>query len=586
MSNPGAGDAIEIFKNRLRRLILRAFATRAELLAEVPISAAELLLATKGATVPPWRKVAEPVIVACLRREHPGISEAELDDAVAQWLRLWRAAKEVEDSGVVIAAEPVAETAAPPRPHGKRLLAIGAAVAVLVGAAVAVRAALPDESDCAAAGLTEESGQCVGVADGVFPGLDPSVAEIVDRIAEQNRAVEGDAVEIALLGPLGRLAEAGSPGQLDPNQVRQMLIGAAVAQQRVNTSALVRDPRPAVRLVLANTGGYQDHWQTPVRELIERADRPDPRLVATVLLGTSLDHTRAAAAELARAEMPMIGAITSAEEFNSRDLPGLIRVSPTSGDYVSTLAGYLRANRPESRAIVVWDQNSDRRGDLFAGSLRKAFAEQLAPWIGNRPQQSFVGAGIPTEKVWPQMFATPTINTCQSGADVVLFAGRVIDLPAFIEALAARACRERPLLVMTGAAALTTVDRTQQQQLRDGGLTLVYGGVTDPHTWPVGAAARPPGYDPFLHALTAEGFSAGDSDAYTCLAHDAVFTATLAVRMASEGRIPPRGNVAVAFDNINSGHRVPGCSGELTFTTAGNGSPIGSGIEAVTIPYP
>ncbi|MEV0359749.1 hypothetical protein AB0H71_27210 [Nocardia sp. NPDC050697] len=575
-----AGDAIAIFKGRLHRLIRDAFVTWARLQAVVPVSDAELLLATRGASVPDWDGLVEPVVVACLRELQPDMPEAALRADLRRWLGWWDAAKAVENSGVVIVPEPE-----PPRSNGGRLLALGAAVLVLVTAAVVV-AVWPDENSCAAAGLTLESGECVGVADGTFPGLDPSVAEIVDRIAEQNRAVEGDAVEIALLGPLSHLADAGSPGQLDPDQVRRMLIGAAVAQQRVNTSALVRDPRPPVRLVLANTGSYQDRWQTPVRELVARADRPEPRLVATVLLGTSLDHTRAAAAELARAEMPMIGAITSAEEFNSRDLPGLIRTSPTSGDYVSTLAGYLAANRPASRAIVVWDQNSDRRGDLFAGSLKEAFAAQLGPWIGNRPEQGFVGAGIPTEKVWPQMFATPTINICQSGADVVLFAGRVTDLPAFIEALSARACRDRALLVMTGAAALTAVDRTQQQRLRDGGLTLVYGGVTDPHTWPLGGDDRPPGYDPFLHALAAEGFLADDADAYTCLAHDAVFTGTLAIRMASEGRIPPRGNVAVAFGNINSGHRVPGCSGELTFTTAGNGSPIGSGIEAVTIPYP
>lgn len=477
--------------------------------------------------------------------------------------------------------------ATPPAPWWRRRVTIAGAVAVLVVAAGAVTLAVwPDENRCEAADLTEAGGQCVGVTETAPPGTDPSVAAVVDRIAAQNSTVGEDYVEIALLGPLTEPADPEQPGQLDRDQLRQMLIGAAVAQQRVNTGAVIRDPRPQVRLVLANTGSYQDQWRIPVAELVSRADRPDPRLVATVLLGTSLDHTRDAAAELARAEMPVVGTITSAEEFNATDIPGMVRVSPSSGDYVTTLAGYLRARRPDGRAIVVWDRNSERRGDIYTASLKQAFERQLASWIGNRPEQGYVGASIPTEKVWPQLFADPTVNICYSGSDIVLYAGRVTDLPPFIEALAARACRDRPLLILTGAAALTAIDRTQQDQLRDAGLTLVYAGVTDPHTWPQGQGEPPPGYGPYRHALSAAGYLPEESDAYTCLAHDALFTATLATRMASEGQIPPRRNVLVSFDNINTGHWVPGCSGELTFTADGNGVPRGSAIEAVTIPYP
>ncbi len=477
------------------------------------------------------------------------------------------------------------------RRHGRPVSAILVVLVVVAGIVYWV-VGRDGENACAAAGMEVVDGECIGVTDGAFTEFDDASTGVVEQIRKQNAEVGDEYVNIALLGPLSQPRQSDKPGdrprqgQLSSDQVRQMLIGAAIAQKRVNAGRVIGDPQPKVRLLLANQGGYQTRWRRPVEELIARAGAEDPhrRVVAVAALGTSVADTRDAAMALSAARVPIIGAITTADELSYASIPGMLRVTPTTSEFVDALGTYLEPRPQYGPAIVVWDQNAEGRGDLYAGALQRAFHARLHRWIGDLPDQAYVGASIPSES-WPQMFDNVTINVCQSGANTILYAGRITDLPAFIDSLELRICRDRPLTIMTGVTALTAIDRGSAEELRSAGLTVVYAGVTDPHRWPHGDGNPPGGWSDYSDALLAHGYRVTDSDAYTCLSHDAILTATRAMRLAAApNRLPKSVDVGGQLRNINGAYTVPGCSGSFSFTTMSNGAPLGTPIQIVTIP--
>ncbi|WP_067646430.1 ABC transporter substrate-binding protein [Nocardia harenae] len=584
------------FKTRVRELLQTTGSTDAAVAQASNIGKSTLSKAADPdrPDMPAWGLFSH-VVTESLKRSTPDLDPEALAAQLRQWEHEHQRACQAQRAPAPSPAVRVMHRA------GERLrnplLATEIITVLVVVCALAVWAWWPappaptEPPRCGTGGLSLVQEQCVGLTDTAFPGLDPRVSEIAARIGEQNQQVGDDYVEIALLGPLTR---SDPPGQLDTDQVRQMLIGAAVAQHRANTTTLVGDPLPRIRLLLANTGSYQDQWQLPVTQIIARAEAAPRRLVAVVVLGTSLALTRDAAMELSRAEIPMMGAITSADQFNSTDIPGMFRVSPTTSQYVEAMAGHLTANPGLTQAITMWDTNSEQRGDLYTAALKQAFEQRFASWIDARPAQGFIGVSIPTDTARPQMFRDPIVNIChtdagQSDVQVVLFAGRVADLPELINAMKDRICRNRPLTIMTGAAALTAVERLDPHTLREANLTIVYAGVTNPHTRPHATVAAPPAYQPYADAVTAQGFPLAETDAYTCLTHDAVFATALATRMSSAGNdrhLPQRGNVLIALNNINSAFHIPGCSGDLTFTDTSHGAPRGTAIELITLPQP
>ncbi|WP_194818351.1 ABC transporter substrate-binding protein [Nocardia sp. XZ_19_385] len=546
----------------------------------------------------PTAAATRAIVRACLAITSPGLTGEQLDAALAEWEE-----KRRDAAGEI----PPAQQPADPAPHDpnppqrpaiwdrvrRRPLLAAAAVAALV-VVVAVPAKLwllsSDPEPCAAAGLTLQDDECIGVTDGAFTGFDEASQPVVDQIARQNAEVGENYVTVAVFGPLSQPpapdGPGSRPGQLDSEQAKQMLIGAATAQARINATRVIGDPQPRIRLLLANPGSYQTRWSEPVQQLIDTRDDSDQRrrVVAVVALGTSVISTREAAKKLSEAKIPIIGAITTADDLNYTNIPGMLRATPTTSDYVAAIAKHLTAHPPSGPAMVVWDQNSEDRGDLYTGALQKAFHDQLGGWIGDLPDQAFVGATLPGD-TWPQIFDAVTINICQSGAAIILYAGRVTDLPVFLESLKARrVCRDRPLTIMTGVAALTVIDRGDHEELRKAGLSIVYAGVTDPHTWPHGQGSPPEGWQPYAEALTAGGYRVTDADAYTCLTHDALLTATRAIRLASPNRVPQATDVISQLRNINGAYTIPGCSGTLSFTTTSNGAPLGTPIQIVTIP--
>ncbi|WP_405180922.1 hypothetical protein OG225_06960 [Nocardia sp. NBC_01377] len=460
------------------------------------------------------------------------------------------------------------------------------------------------QSPPAEPGKPAEPAECVGVTGSELSDqFDPELNEAIERIATQNRAAtysdSGSYVDVALLGPLSppKQQQPGQPEQVRPmtsEQVRQMLIGAAVAQQRVNESGSGAGERfPPIRLLLANSGRRQNLWETAFEKLGRLADG---RLVAVIALGTSVDYTQEAAKKLTAKGIPVIGATVTADDFDHTKIDGMIRVAPDTHDFVAALADYLGPRYGRGSAQVVWDKNSHNgRGDLYAGSLKGNFEDQLKTWIREGEALGFDGEYNPSPGQPPSKFFHIVEGICKNPPRVILYAGRVPDLKHFIADLLARTCKKtEPLVVMTGVLALTDIDNDNDmvKELPDANLTIVTAGVLDPHN-PDGERD---GFLRYLQALNGSGLlnkkpdhpdhpdHPDQPDAYTCLAHDAVFTARRAIYTAitagrASEKYPTHDEVRSQLLRLGE---IPGCSGTFSFDE--HGKPLGTPTPIVVIP--
>ncbi|MGH3885839.1 MAG: hypothetical protein ACRDSZ_04585 [Pseudonocardiaceae bacterium] len=423
-------------------------------------------------------------------------------------------------------------------------------------------------------GVYRVDGECVGVTDGSYL-FDPAFEQVQKKIADENAWVRAQPVyvTVALLNPL----TATPTSALSTEEILEQLEGAYTAQYQANHTSAVGDSGPPVQLVLANEGSTEDQWQPVVDQLVEMAGQEDNPLVAVVGLGLSIAQTKQGAQELSRHGIPMVGAIIAADGFDHNQIPGLIRVSPTSQDYARSLRGHLDSRDDLRSAILVSDSNSDSNSDLFTRTLRDAFRENMADLI-KFPDQIFTGGGFPTNAS-PGVFATITPNICAAaaqGLEVILYAGRRGDLDGFLEALENRVCQNTPLTVMT-AGIKYDVYSGREQQLRAKNLTVVFSARTDARGWGANVPGTPGGYPAFLQAFTEAGFNLGHlEDDRAILTHDAVLTAAKAVRLAAPGASPPGAptarDVVGQLLNLNSLNSVPAAGGTLSFSFRGPGT--------------
>lgn len=147
---------------------------------------------------------------------------------------------------------------------------------------------------------------------------------------------------------------------------------------------------------------------------------------------------------------------------------------------------------------------------------------------------------------------------------------------------------------MTGVLALTDIDNDNDmvKELPDANLTIVTAGVLDPHN-PDGERD---GFLRYLQALNGSGLlnkkpdhpdhpdHPDQPDAYTCLAHDAVFTARRAIYTAitagrASEKYPTHDEVRSQLLRLGE---IPGCSGTFSFDE--HGKPLGTPTPIVVIP--
>jgi hypothetical protein len=338
---------------------------------------------------------------------------------------------------------------------------------------------------------------------------------------------------------------------------------------------------------------------------LEDADAP---LNAVVGLGVSIDLTEQAAKRLAAADIPTVGAITTARQLNYQNIEGFVRVAPSDRDYVAGLRAYLAERPGLDSAILVYDRNSESRGDIFIDSLRSELTDQMGELI-KFPALSFVGKSQASDAD-PTLFTNIINSICAVAPKVVFFAGRKTDLRDFLDSLGSRTCPELPMTVITADADLNVFGEETSQDKK---ITLVYADATDPSGWvsgvvspPDGIAdatdpsgwvsgvARPPdGFLEFKTSFENLGFPVGHlNDGMAISYHDAVLTAARAIRLADvsiEGPdVPQATDVLNQMLNLNGQFQVLGASGTLNYSYRGtdgkeSGDPVGKPIPVVEL---
>lgn len=477
-------------------------------------------------------------------------------------------------------------TTRPGRRRRRRTL-IAMAIAIVIAAAGLVWVTDKWFDTCGPfwSGIDRVEGECVGVTDGSYH-FQPEFANVEKKIAQENEKARNSAsyVTVALLDLLTPNATSATSAA----GIRNELEGAYTAQHQINESGLATSSNPRIQLVLANQGDTDGQWQPVADQLVEMTTADHP-LVAVIGLGVSTAQTRRRAQYLSNHEIPMVGAIITADGLDHTHIPGLIRVSASNRDYVKALRGYLDSRKDLHSAVLVYDTNSDSGADLFTMTLKDDLEQQMQDLIGQRPPQPFVGASIPGGGSSDE-FGIVTPNICSVTPDVVFYAGRERDLPAFLQSLEGRLCRDKPLTVVTGGDDLGELLKEQERYLSPANLTVVFAGTTYAEGWKRGVLGTPPNYPIFLSAFRGQRFDdANLDDGGAIMMYDALQTAEQAVQLAAQGELPlTAAKVRGVLLNLNGEHVVQGASGTFSFSPSptGAGNPHGKPVPVLQFPPP
>jgi ABC-type branched-subunit amino acid transport system substrate-binding protein len=436
-------------------------------------------------------------------------------------------------------------------------------------------------------GVTEQGGECIGVTDGSYV-FHPGLKDVEAVIKRSNDAIGSEpAVTVALVEAF--TPDATSAQNVD--EVARILRGAAIAQQEANQ--IPNGQR--IRLVLANQGGHQDHWESVGRTLIGMTDDEAP-LVAAAGMGVSTPQTERAARQLSAAGIPMVAAITTADRLTYTQIPGYFHVSALNKDYVRALRQYVDRRRFGS-GVLVYDGNSDLpdNADLFTQTLRDDLDAEFGTGSRGRrallrfSAQNFSGSLTPREGVRAIAFNNIVANLCANKPDVIFYAGRQHDLEAFLDALQRRSCgRQWPVTVVTAGSDLGALSG-RADALRTAGITMTYAAATDPAGWRSTPSTAPAGFAAFRARYTAAGHDDRDLDDGNAISnYDAVLTVIRAVDLAgqnSDGRRPDTRAVLTNLRNLNGQDCVQGAGGTIAFgALPDQGTPVGKPIPVLTIP--
>lgn len=471
---------------------------------------------------------------------------------------------------------------------GMRLLVSSLVVLAGLVAGVVGWRLWPDECG-AASGIRlndEKNHECIGVTEGAYLFNDPATGpwndedrRVIAKINDVQRRIEtankeaaetGRYVKVVLLMPL--TVSHATPSAISLNQILYSLQGSYTALVRANEEIDFPGSRlPRLQLLLANQGSQQEAGNEFMDGILEMSESEHP-VVAVVGLGSSVPNTKIAAGYLAGKEVPMVSAVTSADDLTS--LPLMWSVSPSNLDYARALREHLDDQDLLKTGLIVYDRNRD----LYTRSLAEAYRTELKNYI-RYPDQPFQGSTIETPAA-PNVFGSVVRNLCNAAMeseaplDMVFFAGRIADFGAFAEALSgpARTCTTRPLTVLVGATGFAAAEN-YREELKKVNVTVVYATSSDSASWMSGKPGTPPGFAKFLQVFLDNGFDEADlADGYAIAHHDALLTAAQAIQIATQerqGRVPSRQDVINEFGHLSLAQVVPAASGELTLPPEG-----------------
>jgi hypothetical protein len=454
--------------------------------------------------------------------------------------------------------------------------AAGLALVVAAGTATGIYLAVAGPATCGSAQppfqLVWNGGECVGVTDGsyVFDPGDQAITATENAIktANANVVTGGNYVTIALLTTLTEPSSGTSDVSLA--RIADELRGAYLAQQYVNTKG---DLPFGVRLLLANEGSSEQGEGEVVSQLKQLTAFPG-RLLAVAGMGISVQATETAAQTLGAggSDIPMFGAVTTADPLDNTTNQDLVRVVPDVGVQLRALLRVLgqpgqplapaRRGAPPSRVVLVYDRNTQ---DLYTSSLRKDFENAFSSSLSPDTELPYVSGGPETAGV----FGAIARALCPSPAaqpPVVLYAGRESVLGDFVQQLqGAGNCQDKQVTVVTGsdANALPAVST-----LSDAGgarVTVVYSDIEPDHVTPAFAGI----YQQWIKA------AGGMNDAWLTATYNAMTAAWNAIHLGAVGdpQQPDQltaGDVANALPGLYVGDSLEGATGIFSITTNGD----------------
>jgi hypothetical protein len=433
------------------------------------------------------------------------------------------------------------------------------------------------------ANLTRVDGECIGWTDDRAFAFEPGLADVTEKIAQENREVLRRAsedgmgyVKVAVLMPM----TSADGSAMSALTILHSLQGVYIAQLRANRSPDFGTPSPLIELVLMNEGRDQSHWPEMVKALEGMRSGTHP-VVAAVGLGVSIPATKEVAKALSTLGIPAIGGVLTATDLST---PGLFQVSPSNEDYVTALQSYL-SGRPELKiAVLAYDTNNDN----YVASLRRAFERpDLASYIDGRVK-GFDGS-LGARNATAAVFDDVKQSVCYTNADLVFYAGRDRDLLPLVAQLAnRRQCgHQKPVVILTGSTGLNLLDETAKQTMTKSQITLIDASSSDPVGW-LGSSTAPAGYEAFYHTFVRDFAEQELHDGYAIGHHDALATVAWAIRrfaLQAANRVPSGQNLLTQISNLNDRTlAVPAAGGTLTFDGSGKGWPHGKVVALIQVP--
>jgi hypothetical protein len=399
------------------------------------------------------------------------------------------------------------------------------------------------------------NGACVGVTDGSYV-FNPSLAPIERAIASENASVREQRTyaTVALLTPM----TASATSDVSLARIKDELAGAYAAQLAANGGDLSED-RPPIQLVLANEGTSQELAYGQVTGLLTEMRRPPANLRAVIGMGVSVEQTVLGAKILSKAGIPMIGAVTTADQLDWSNITGLARVVPDVSDQITALQRYFAAHGGLGPAVLIADSNTS---DLYTSDLMKDFTAAFGQDLTSQAQPFGPGLGESTEL----RLITSSVCSLTGIPPTVLYAGRESDLPTLISNLqGAPNCGGKQITVVTGSDAVALPASQTANQTREGHVSVVYSDIANPNPKAVLAPVQK------VFADSPAGI-ASLSDPWTIATYNAMTTASIAVTDAASASspVPLLGTVLGVIPLLSQRQEVPGATGPFSIGTDGN----------------
>jgi ABC-type branched-subunit amino acid transport system substrate-binding protein len=454
---------------------------------------------------------------------------------------------------------------------------VGLAVLTLIALGAVFLPPVLDPDRSCAAGVTrpEDSNECIGVtAKGHDFGV-KEIREVSRAVAAENRTAEDSeqlTVSIAVMMPFSSKASE----QL--TKIRHELQGVFVQQKLANRA---EGRRPKIRLLLANTGDLNRHWERVAKQLIKMADGPE-QLRAVTGIATSNTENKQAVTLLTQNHIPVVGSTITADDITN--IPGLARVSPTNTDEARALVAHAKS--VDRSALLVYDTNTD---DRYAQTLREAFTSQL-PNPVYEPTQFTSDKEPDNPGNLGNVFNSIAHYICDTEAHTVFFAGRHTPLRVFIGELGKAGCAGRGFTVLTGdeASYLGSDERLDRKALavqpgeNKPRVTVKYAALAHPDAW-VPVPGRPvprTGGSAAAYRQLADGIAEVRAeigpnelqDGQTIIGYDAMATAVQGIRRAtgSSQKAPALTDVTAQWPHLTGSLRVNGASGWICLDNVGS----------------